>query len=108
VKRWPLIIFILLGFPAWAQGMKPNQEPVPSPSDLRAERAQDRPDGQAPEDRTPSPSDLSTERPRTDGDRPTSGIQDPRNASAGGTGSQPSPDNVTGAQEPAREPLKKY
>jgi hypothetical protein len=65
--------------------MKPNQEPVPSPSDIRAQRAQDRPTGEAPEARTPSPSDLATERPRIDGDRPTSGIQDPRSASAGAT-----------------------
>jgi hypothetical protein len=93
---------------AYGQGMAPNKDPVPSPSDLRAERGQDKPDGQAPEDRTPSPSDISTQRPRADGDLPSSGIQDPRNASAGGTGTQQSRDTVTGAGEPEKSPAEGY
>ena len=85
MKRTLLIICLAAAFPAMAQDMKPNQEPVPSPSDLRAQRGEDRPQGQAPEDRTPSPSDLAAERPRADGDRPTDALQDPRSAAAGGS-----------------------
>ena len=106
MKTGLLAIGTLWAVSSWGQGMQPNKDPVPSPSDMRAERGQDRPDGQAPEDRTPSPSDLATERPRIDGDRPTSSIQDPRNASAGGTRQPlPAPDAVEGNQQ---EPMKKY
>jgi hypothetical protein len=103
-----LIVPLLFAAQAHAQGMAPNKDPVPSPSDLRSERGQDKPDGKAPEDRTPSPSDLATQRPRVDGDLPSAGIQDPRNASAGGSSSAsplPAPDAVEGNQQ---EPLKKY
>ena len=80
----PLFLFaVLVMAPAFAQDMKPNKEPVPSPSDIRAQRGEDRPQGQAPEDRTPSPSDLAVEQPRVDGDRPTDKI--PHSAAAGGT-----------------------
>ena len=80
----PLFLFLaLMALPAFAQDMKPNKEPVPSPSDIRALRGEDRPQGQAPEDRTPSPSDLAVEQPRVDGDRPTDKIPD--SAAAGGT-----------------------
>ena len=85
MKRTVLLIALAAALPVAAEDMRPNQEPVPSPSDLRAQRAQDRPNGDAPEARTPSPSDLATERPRLDGDRPTSTMQDPRSASAGAT-----------------------
>ncbi|HZE59099.1 MAG TPA: hypothetical protein VE085_00920 [Burkholderiales bacterium] len=80
--------------------MKPNKDPVPSPSDIRASRGQDRPQGQAPEDRTPSPSDLAVEQPRVDGDQPTDAI--PVSPAAGGT--QPIPENNRGEQitPPAR------
>ena len=108
MKRW-LIVFILVSTPALAQEMKPNKEPVPSPSDIRADRAQDLSDGQAPENRTPAPSDLSTDRPQANttpsGDLRKPGIQDPRNASAGGTRPLPAPDAVEGNQQ---EPLKRY
>jgi hypothetical protein len=86
MKRTLLIICLATAFPAMAQDMKPNKDPVPSPSDIRAQRGEDRPQGQAPEDRTPSPSDLATEQPRVDGDRPTDRLQDPRNAAAGSAG----------------------
>ena len=99
MKRTLLTICLLAALPLAAQDMKPNQEPVPSPSDLRANRGQDRPQGQAPEARTPSPSDLATERPRVDGDRPSSEIQDPRNAAAGS--SRPILENPRGEPIPA-------
>jgi len=102
MTRTMLTICLMAALPLAAQDMKPNQEPVPSPSDLRANRGQDRPQGQAPEDRTPSPSDLATERPRIDGDRPTDAIQDPRNAAAGGSAGQPLPENHRG------EPIRTY
>jgi hypothetical protein len=109
MKQVLLILALAAVGSAYGQGMTPNKEPVPSPSDMRAERGQDRPDGQAPEDRTPSPSDLSTERPRAntnaEGDLRSPGIQDPRNSSAGGTGSLPAPEAVEGNQQ---EPMKKY
>jgi len=79
---------------AGAQDMKPNKEPVPSPSDMRAATGEDRPQGQAREDRTPSPSDLATEVPRVDGDRPTSALQPPGNAAAGLTRPAPSPSDL--------------
>ena len=79
---------------AGAQDMKPNKEPVPSPSDMRAATGEDRPQGQAREDRTPSPSDLATEMPRADGDRPTSALQPPGNAAAGLTRPAPSPSDL--------------
>ena len=94
MTRMLLIACLAAALPALAEDMKPNQEPVPSPSEMRASRGQDRPQGQAPEDRTPSPSDLATERPRIDGDRPTYAIQDPRNAAPGG--SAPIPENNRG------------
>lgn len=105
MKRTLIFLALAAVGSAYGQGMAPNKDPVPSPSDMRAERGQDRP-GQSPEDRTPSPSDVATERPRVDGDRPTSTIQDPRNASAGGTRAPlPAPDAVEGNQQ---EPMKKY
>ena len=94
MQRLLLITLMAVSLPTAAQDMRPNKDPVPSPSDLRAATGEDRPQGQAREDRTPSPSDLATERPRTDGDRPTSSIQDPRNASTGG--SAPIPENNRG------------
>src|SRR5438552_13708782 len=97
MKRLLLIAAVAFALPATAQTpMPPNQEPVPSPSDLRGATGEDRPQGQAREDRTPSPSDLATERPRTDGDRPTSEIQDPRNAAAGGSAGKPLPEDNRG------------
>ncbi len=87
--------------PAAAQGMQPNKEPVPSPSDLRAATGEDRPQGQAREGRTPSPSDLATEFPRIDGDRQSSDMIPPRSAAAGGSAaSQAIPENSRG--EPLR------
>ena len=97
MKRTLLIICLAAAFPALAQDMKPNQDPVPSPSDIRAQRGEDRPQGQAPEARTPSPSDLAVERPRADGDRQTDAI--PASAAAGGT--QPIPENNRGEPIPA-------
>ncbi len=70
---------------AAAQDMAPNKDPVPSPSDLRAARGEDRAEGEAREARTPSPSDLAVERPRLDGDRWTSGLPQAPSAAAGGT-----------------------
>ena len=102
MTRMLLIACLAAALPAAAEDMKPNQEPVPSPSEMRASRGQDRPQGQAPEDRTPSPSDLATERPRIDGDRPTDAIQDPRNAAAGGSAGRPLPENHRG------EPIRTY
>ena len=90
-----LLIFALAAFQAGAQEMKPNKDPVPSPSDLRGAAGEDRPQGQAREALTPSPSDLATEVPRTDGDRPTSAIQDPRNAGTGVTRPAPSPSDLS-------------
>ena len=94
MRRMLLIACLAAALPAAGEDMKPNKEPVPSPSEIRANRGEDRPQGQAPEARTPSPSDLATERPRVDGDRPTSGIQDPRNAAPGS--SAPIPENNRG------------
>jgi len=94
------LLFALVALPAFGQGMQPNKDPVPSPSDVRAQRGEDRPQGQAPEDRTPSPSDLAVERPRTDGDRSTDAI--PANAAAGGT--QPFPEDNRG--EPIPTPTR--
>lgn len=97
----PLFLFLaFITLPLYAEDMKPNKEPVPSPSDIRAQRGEDRPQGQAPEDRTPSPSDLAVEQPRVDGDRPTDTIA--RNPAAGGT--QPVPENNRG--EPIPTPAR--
>ena len=96
MKRLLMIVALAAALPAAAEEMKPNQPPAPSPSDLRGATGEDRPQGEAREDRTPSPSDLATERPRTDGDRPTSGIQDPRNAAAGGSAGKPLPEDNRG------------
>ena len=95
----PLFLFLaLIALPAFAEDMQPNKDPVPSPSDIRAQRGQDRPQGQAPEDRTPSPSDLAVEKPNVDGDRPTDAI--PRTPAAGAT--QPISENNRG--EPISTP----
>ena len=97
----PLFLLLaLVALPALGQGMQPNKDPAPSPSDVRAQRGEDRPQGQAPEDRTPSPSDLAVERPRADGDRQTDAI--PASAAAGGT--QPIPEDNRG--EPIRPPAR--
>jgi hypothetical protein len=92
--RHLFLLLALAAFNAGAQDMKPNKEPVPSPSDLRGATGEDRPQGQAREARTPSPSDLATEMPRADGDRPTSALQDPRSAGAGATRPAPSPSDL--------------
>ena len=67
MKRRLLIAWLAVALPAAlptaAEDMKPNKDPVPSPSDIRASRGQDRPQGQAPEDRTPSPQKLPRDRP---------------------------------------------
>lgn len=97
MKRTLLIICLAVALPATAEDMKPNKEPVPSPSDIRASRGEDRPLGQAPEDRTPSPSDLAVEQPRVDGDRATDAI--PRSPATGGT--QPIPENNRGEPIPS-------
>jgi len=89
-----LLILALGTFTAHAQDMKPNKDPVPAPSDMRAATGEDRPQGQAREARTPSPSDLATEAPRVDGDRRTSAMQDPRNAGTGVTRPAPSPSDL--------------
>ncbi len=99
MRRMLLIICLVAALPAHAEDMKPNKDPVPSPSDIRASRGEDRPQGQAPEDRTPSPSDLATEQPRVDGDRPTDAMQDPRSASGS---TQPILENNRG--EPIQAP----
>jgi hypothetical protein len=82
-------------FAATAEEMRPNKDPVPSPSDLRAARGEDRPQGEAREARTPSPSDLAVERPRLDGDRWSSGLPDARNGGAGGSAPAPSPSDLS-------------
>ena len=89
--RSTLLLILAIALPASAQDMKPNKDPVPAPSDMRAATGEDRAQGQAREARTPSPSDLATETPRVDGDRPTSAIQDPRHAGTGMTRPAPSP-----------------
>jgi hypothetical protein len=87
MNRLLLIIGLAFALPAAAQTtMPPNQPPVPSPSDLRGATGEDRPQGQAREDRTPSPSDLAIEgAQRVDGDRRTSEMVPPPSAAAGGT-----------------------
>ena len=71
----PLFLFLaVIALPLYAEDMKPNKEPVPSPSD------------------------LAVEQPRVDGDRPTDAI--PRNPAAGGT--RPIPENNRG--EPITAP----
>ena len=84
---------------AGAQDMKPNKQPVPSPSDVRAATGEDRPQGEAREARTPSPSDLATEAPRPDGDRRTSAMQEPRNAGTGATRPVPSPSDLAAPRQ---------
>lgn len=84
---------------AMAQDMKPDKDPVPSPSDLRAATGEDRPQGQAREDRTPSPSDLATEAARIDGDRRTSEMQPP-SAAGGSLAGQSIPENNRGEPLP--------
>ena len=87
--KYTWLILGLVALPVAAQDMKPNQEPVPAPSELRSARNQDRPQGQAPEARTPSPSDLAAEGvQRVDGDRRTSDIAPP-SAAAGSSAGQP-------------------
>jgi hypothetical protein len=95
--RAPLLLAIVLAaaLPAAAQDMQPNKDPAPSPSDLRALRGEDRPQGEAREARTPSPSDLAVERPRVDGDRASDAIQDPRNAGAGSSAAAPAPSELS-------------
>ena len=88
------LLALAASFGAAAQDMRPNKDPVPSPSDLRAASGEDRPQGQAREARTPSPSDLAVERPRVDGDRATSAMQDPRNAAAGGSAPALAPSDI--------------
>ena len=92
--RYLFLLLALAACTAGAQDLKPNKDPVPSPSDLRAATGEDRPQGEAREARTPSPSDLATEMPRADGDRPTSALQDPRTAGAGATRPAPSPSDL--------------
>src|SRR3954464_12546197 len=96
MRRLVLIAWLAAALPAAAEDMKPNKDPVPSPSDIRASRGEDRPQGQAPEDRTPSPSDLAVEEPRADGDRRTDAI--PRGGGRGAT--QPIPENNRGEPIP--------
>ena len=101
MKRTLFLVLLALAIPpAVAEDMQPIKDPVPSPSDIRAQRGEDRPQGQAPEDRTPSPSDLAVEQPRVDGDRPTDKI--PSNPAAGST--QPILENNRG--EPIRPPAR--
>ena len=77
------------------QGMRPNKEPVASPSDLRAESGEDRPNGEAREDRTPSPSDLAVQRPGVDGDLPMKGTETTRRAGRGtASASEPNSDSA--------------
>jgi hypothetical protein len=92
-------ILAAASFAASAQDMRPNKDPVPSPSDLRAARGEDRPQGQAREARTPSPSDLAVERPRLDGDRWSSGLPDARNGGAGGSSPAPSPSDLSSGSQ---------
>jgi len=79
---------------AAAEDMRPNKDPVPSPSDLRAATGEDRPGGQAREDRTPSPSDLAAEPIRIDGDRWTSAIPATPSAAGGTAAPAPSPSEL--------------
>jgi hypothetical protein len=102
MKRTLFFLLLAAALPAAGQDMRPNKEPVPSPSELRSNTGEDRPQGQAREARTPSPSDLATETPRVDGDRPTSAIQDPRNAGVGVTRPAPSPSDLSSPRAPAR------
>ncbi len=97
MKRLLALALTAVSFAATAQDMRPNKDPVPSPSDQRAARGEDRPQGQAREARTPSPSDLAVERPRLDGDRWSSGLPDARNGGAGATAPAPS-DLSSGSQ----------
>jgi hypothetical protein len=89
-----LLVGLAASFGATAQDMRPNKDPVPSPSDLRSASGEDRPQGQAREARTPSPSELAVERPRVDGDRATSAMQDPRSAAAGASAPALAPSDI--------------
>ena len=90
MKRLLLIVALALALPAAAQEMKPNKDPVPSPSDLRGATGEDRPQGEAREDRTPSPSDLAAEGvQRIDGDRRTSDMVPPSAAAGGSPAGRP-------------------
>jgi len=102
MKRTFRIAALAAALGASAEDMRPNKEPVPSPSDLRGATGEDRPQGQAREARTPSPSDLATERPRVDGDRPTSAIQDPRAATGGSAAYQSIREDNRGQPLPSR------
>lgn len=93
MKRLLLIAALAWVLPAAAQDMKPNKDPVPSPSDMRGATGEDRPSGTAREDRTPSPSDLATEAPRIDGDRRSDAMQPPRTAASGGSAQRIPEDN---------------
>jgi hypothetical protein len=97
VKARSVVLLVLLAaaVPAAAQDMRPNQDPAPSPRDLRAASGEDRPQGEAREARTPSPSDLAVERPRIDGDRSSDAIPDTRNAGAGGTAQALAPSELS-------------
>lgn len=99
MKQLLALALSALSFAAAAQDMRPNKEPVPSPSDERAARGEDRPQGQAREARTPSPSDLAVERPRLDGDRWSSGLPDARNAGPGGSAPAPSPSDLSSGSQ---------
>ena len=99
MKRLFVLALAAVSFTAAAQDMRPNKEPVPSPSDERAARGEDRPQGQAREARTPSPSDLAVERPRLDGDRWSSGLPDARNAGPGGSAPAPSPSDLSSGSQ---------
>ncbi len=92
-----LVLALTAALPVAAQDITPNKDPVPSPSDLRTMRGEDRPGGQAPEARTPSPSDLAVERPRLDGDRWTDAIPAPRSAGAGASAPAPAPSELNSA-----------
>jgi hypothetical protein len=101
MNRLLLIGLLAVALPAAAQDLQPNKDPVPSPSDMRAARGEDRPQGQAREDRTPSPSDLAVEGPRRfDGDRNTSDMPAPSAAAGGSAAGGTVPENNRG--EPIR------
>ena len=89
-------------FGAAAQEMRPNKDPAPSPSEMRAARGEDRPQGQAREARTPSPSDLATRTPDVEGDLPMNATEDGRRAGAGLTRPAPSPSDLAAPPAPAK------
>src|SRR3954469_10516641 len=102
MQRLLFITLIAVALPAAAEDMRPNKEPVPSPSDLRSATGEDRPQGQAREARTPSPSDLATERPRLAGDRRPAPPQDPRPPPGGSPAYQSIREDNRGQPLPAR------